>query len=308
MSIDNIINYFWCLLLMLENSKVIVDLNSCTKCKACADECFYYQFDGDTMYFHETMDEDCIECGKCVAICPANAIRLRIYNEQSLRNVPKKVELPSFESLNNLFRIRRSRRQFKKQKIPNEIIENLLNTAGRYSATGNNEENVYFTVVQDLEILKTLSDECTAQVKNLVQKYEDPEGRKSLASVFNEDMMNKIKVVIPSFKKRLQRIKNGEEVWRWDTGIIIFHSPKNAVSLIENCTLAAAQIMLAAETLGLGTCSLGYITTFFNQFRSIGKIGKIPTKHRVGYTLAIGYPKARYYRIPARKPLKVKWI
>lgn len=308
MSTGFTIDIFECLLFMLENSKVIVDLNSCNKCKACAKECFYYQFDGDTMYFHEDMEEDCIECGKCVAVCPANAVRLKVYKEQPLLEVPKKVELPSFESLSNLFRIRRSRRQFKKEKVPNEIIENVLDTAGRYSATGHNEENVYFTVVQDPEILQTLSDECTAQVRNLVHKFEDPEGRKSLASVFNEEMMHKIEVVIPSFKRRLQRIKDGEEVWRWDAGIIIIHSPKNAVSLIENCTLAAAQIMLAAETLGLGTCSLGYITTFFNQFRSIGKIVKIPTKHKVGYTLAIGYPKARYYRIPARKPLKAKWL
>lgn len=293
---------------MLENSKVIVDLDSCNRCKACSNECFYYQFDGDEMYFHEDMDGECIECGKCVAICPANAIRLKRYKEEPLLDVPKKTELPTFESLSNLFRIRRSRRQFKKEKVPNEIIEKILDTAGRYSATGHNEENVYFTVVQDPEILKTLSDECTAQVENLVHKFEDPEGKMSLASVFSEEMMHKIEEVTPSFKRRLQRIKNGEEVWRWDTGIIIIHSPKNSISLIENCTLAAAQIMLAAETLGLGTCSLGYITTFFNQFRSIGKIVKIPTKHKVGYTLAIGYPRARYYRIPARKPLKVTWL
>ena len=80
------------------------------------------------------------------------------------------------------------------------------------------------------------------------------------------------------------------------------------MTLEENCALAACQIMLAAETLGLGTCSLGYIKNFFNTMRSIAKIVKLPIKHVVGYTLAIGYPKARYYRIPARKPLKVKWF
>ena len=100
----------------------------------------------------------------------------------------------------------------------------------------------------------------------------------------------------------------GKEIWRWNTEIIIIHSPKDALTLIENCALAACHIMLVAEILGLGTCSLGYITAFFNEFRPVGKIAKIPLKHTVGYTLAIGYPKARYYRIPARKPLKVKWL
>jgi nitroreductase len=72
--------------------------------------------------------------------------------------------------------------------------------------------------------------------------------------------------------------------------------------------LAAGQIMLAAETLGLGTCSLGYITAFLNQFKTVSKIAKIPRKHAVGYSLAIGYPKAKYIRIPSRKPLKANWL
>ncbi len=296
------------MLIMLENSKVIVDLDSCTKCKACANECRYYVFDSGEMHFHEDMDEFCIECGKCVAVCPVNAIKLKVYQDESLEAYPNENDIPSFDKLAKLFKIRRSRRQFRKERIPKELIEKVLNVAGRYSPTGHNEENVYFTVVQERDILNKVSDECTVQVNNLVQKFDDPKGRVSLASVFSPEMMSKIEAVVPSFKRNLKQISKGKEVWHWDAEIIIIHSPKDSLALVENCTLAAAQIMLAAETLGLGTCSLGYITTFFNQFRSIGKIVKIPTKHRVGYTLAIGYPKAKYYRVPARKPLKVKWL
>ena len=293
---------------MLENSRVIVDIDSCTKCQACANECNYYYFESDKLYFHEEMEEHCIECGKCVAICPVNAIRLKNHQNETLIIAPPKEELPSFDSLSKLFQTRRSRRQFKDKPVPKDIIEKMLDVAGRYSATGDNQENVYFTIVQDREILKRLSVECSIQVKNLVEKFENPQGRESLASVFSLEMMNKINAVIPSFKRRLKLIERGEEVWRWDAEIIILHSPKDSVSLIENCALAANQIMLAAETLGLGTCSLGYINTFLNQFRNISKVVKLPLKHVAGYTLAIGYPKAHYYRIPARKPLKAKWF
>ena len=293
---------------MLENSKVIVDIDSCTRCNACANECRYYYFDSDNMYFHEEMEEFCIECGKCVSVCPVNVIRLKNYQNETLIDVPAKDELPSFESLSKLLQTRRSRRQFKDEPIPKEIIEKILDVAGRYSATGHNEENVYFTIVQDRELLKKISEECTLQVKNLVKKFDTPEGRKSLASVFSPSLMSKIEGVIPSFKRNLKQITKGKEVWRWNAEIIIIHSPKDSLSLIENCSLAASQIMLAAETLDLGTCSLGYITAFFNQFRSIGKMAKIPTKHEACYTLAIGYPKAHYFRIPIRKPLKAKWL
>jgi len=293
---------------MLENSKIIVDIDVCTKCKACVNECRYYYFEADVLCLEEIAEEYCIECGKCTAVCPVNAITLKIHKDEILGDIPTKENLPSFESLGNLFKVRRSRRQFKDIAVPKDLIEKILNIAGRYSATATNQENVYFTVVQDQEILKKLSNESNNQVKNVIMRYEDPQGRESLKATLSPDLMKKVEKSIPSFKRRLKWIERGEEVWRWDAELIIIHSPKDSTLLIENCTLAAGQIMLAAETLGLGTCSLGYITNFLNNYRALAKIVKVPLKHVVGYTLAIGYPKAQYFRIPARKPLKVKWF
>jgi nitroreductase/NAD-dependent dihydropyrimidine dehydrogenase PreA subunit len=293
---------------MLENSKVFIDIDSCTKCKACVNECRLYYFDSDTLCLEKIMDEECIECGKCVAICPVNAIRLKVHTNEILKDVPIKQDLPSFESLVNLFQIRRSRRQFKDIPVPKELIEKILNLAARYSPTGHNQENVYYTIIQDRDILTKLSMECTNEVKNIVEKFNDPQGKESLKSVLPVEVMKKIEEVIPSFKQALILTEKGNEIWRWNAELIIIHSPKDSLTLIENCSLAACHIMLAAETLGLGTCSLGYITSFFNNFRSISKIAKIPIKHSVGYSLAIGCPKAHYHRIPARKPLKAKWL
>ncbi|MFW9819810.1 MAG: nitroreductase family protein [Candidatus Thorarchaeota archaeon] len=293
---------------MLENSKIIVNIDYCTKCEACAEECSFFVFDSGIMKFTDATEEDCIECGKCVAVCPENVIRLKVHKEEILKDVPSKDELPSFNSLINLFQTRRSRRQFDKKPVPKELIEDILNQAVKYSPTGHNQENVHFTVVQDREILKKLSEECTNQVRNLIKTFEDPEGKKALTAAFPPTLVKKVEEVLPAFKNALINIKKGKEVWRRDAEIIIIHSPKNALTGMESCALAACHIMLAAETLGLGTCSLGYITNFFNEFKPVAKIVRLPLKHFVGYTLAIGYPKAHYYRIPARKPIKVKWM
>ena len=83
---------------MLENSKIIVDIDSCTKCKACVDECHYYYFDSNALCLTDEADEYCIECGKCVAVCPANAIKLKVHKDEILRDVPTKENLPSFNS------------------------------------------------------------------------------------------------------------------------------------------------------------------------------------------------------------------
>ena len=292
----------------MENSKIRINIEDCIKCKICVDECSCYYFEDDSLCLIEDFEDFCIECGHCVAVCPPNIIRLKVYSAEEVIQLPEKENLPTFNLLANLFQTRRSRRQFKEAKVPKELIERILTIAGRYSATGHNEQNVHFTIVQDRELLRKISEECNLQISNLVKKFETKDGRESLKKVMPEDIMEKIEELIPSFKRKLIRIEQGKEVWRWDAELIIIHSPKEAASLIENCTLAAGQIMLAAETLGLGTCSLGYITAWLNQFRSVSKIVKIPLKHIVGYTLAIGYPKAKYLRIPIRKPLKAKWF
>jgi nitroreductase/NAD-dependent dihydropyrimidine dehydrogenase PreA subunit len=293
---------------MLENSKVIVDMELCSNCKICADECLFFNFDSGNLNFDKYMEEFCIECGKCVAICPKNAIRLKIHKDETLKEVPAKDELPSYDSLVKLLQTRRSRRNFEDKPVPKELIEKFLNDVGRYSPTGYNQENVYFTVVQDKEILKKLSEESTNQVKNLIKTFTNPQARKTLEVAFPPALIKKTEEILPTFKRFLSRIKEDKEVWRRDAEIIIIHTPKDALTALENCALAACHIMMVAETLGLGTCSLGYINVFLNKFKPVRKIVKIPSKHIVGYTLAIGYPKARYYRIPARKPLKVKWF
>lgn len=294
---------------MLENSKVIIDIDSCTRCKACVRDCVadLYLLKSDQLQFRNNFEEDCIECGHCVAVCPVNIIQLKNSPVEDIKDLTDLDEPPSFESLLSLIKTRRSIRQFKDEPVSRELIKKILQLA-RYSPTGSNEENVYYTVVQDPELLTKFSDEITLQVTNFVKKYEDPKGYESLKATLPKGVIEKFGEYIERFKRVLEDINKGHEIWRRGREIVIIHSPKNAITLVENCSLAASQIMLTAETLGLGTCSLGFVTIFSNQFRTVSKIVKIPRKHKVAYTLAIGYPKVKYFRIPARKPLKITWV
>lgn len=294
---------------MIENDHVQVKIEDCTKCKMCVKACPYnlYLFQDNELKLADIFNEFCIECGHCVAICPVNIITLKCHLDERPKDIPKKALLASYDSLYGLVIKRRSIRYFKKDIIPKETIEKILELA-RYTATGHNEENIFYTVVQDPDLLKGFVNEITTNVQNFVDKYEDPEGRRSLMAVLPKELMEKAGDLVQDFKRKLRDITNGKEVWTWNTQIIIIHSPKNSATLKENCSLAAENIMLAAESLGLGTCSLGYATSILNQFRSVSKLVKIPRTHVVGYTLAIGYPNIKYQRIPQRKPVKVNWL
>ncbi|MBA7678973.1 hypothetical protein ES703_87253 [subsurface metagenome] len=124
----------------------------------------------------------------------------------------------------------------------------------------------------------------------------------------SEEEFNQAEENLPTTKRILKSIEQGIDFWCWDGELIVIHGDKVIGGIPENCSLAAAHIMLAAETLGLGTCSLGYLTFHINQSKTIRELIEIPEGHFVGYSLTMGYPNVKYKRIPERKPLKVQWF
>jgi ferredoxin len=57
-------------------AKPVVDLNLCTACGICVDECPSGALDlGDTSVL--ARPEDCAECGACEDVCPNGAIVLK---------------------------------------------------------------------------------------------------------------------------------------------------------------------------------------------------------------------------------------
>ncbi|MHA1294018.1 MAG: nitroreductase family protein [Promethearchaeota archaeon] len=294
---------------IIENSKVKIFLIKCIKCKICLNNCprYLFRFDNETLRLDYNFEEECIECGHCVSVCPENVIKLKKFSEDSFFEIEKLYKRPSYDSFLSLAKIRRSTRCFRNKIIPKEKIEKLLEAA-RYSPTGHNQQNVFFTVIKDRKLLDIISKEITNKASEFIKRFENSKQRKTMEEELSKEAFKKAENHFRNFKKYLYQIRQGRDPWKWNGELIIIHSPQNSATLIENCTLAACHIMLAAETLSLATCSLGYITAMFNQHRDISKLIDLPNNHIVGYTLAIGEADVFYYKIPAKSSLKVKWL
>lgn len=293
----------------LENSIIKIDIDNCTKCKECVKDCVanLFYFEQDQLQMVETFEERCIECGHCEAVCPVNAIQLKFHEEEELEHSSIREEFPSYNSFLKLVLNRRSIRRFKEKTIPKDLIEKLLKI-GKYSPTGSNTENISYTIVQERATVTAISKHITSKVTKLVNALEDQQGRKLLEKRFTEDEMRLAVENLPKSKRKLEMIKQGIDFWCWNGELIIIHGDKTVGGIPSNTALAAANIMLAAEILGLGACSLGYLTYFINESQTIRELLKIPNNHIVGYSLTMGYPDVKYKRIPARKPLRVQWI
>ena len=294
---------------IIENSKIKIDVEHCTKCKECVKDCVadLFYFDHDLLRLVDSFEDFCIECGHCEAVCPVNVILLKFHEEGELERSSLKEGVPTYNSFLNLVLNRRSVRRFKEKAISKDLIEKLLKV-GKYSPTGSNSENVYYNIVQDKAIVVAISKHITSKMTKFVTALEDPQGRRFLKKSMSEEEFNQAVENLPKTKRILKRIEQGIDFWCWNGELIVIHGDKTIGGIPSNSALAAAHIMLAAETLGLGTCSLGYLTYFINESQTIRDLIKIPPNHIVGYSLTMGYPDVKYKRIPARKPSRIKWL
>jgi nitroreductase/NAD-dependent dihydropyrimidine dehydrogenase PreA subunit len=294
---------------VIDNSLIKIDLNNCTLCKACVNDCvarlFYIK--SNKLHIINDFENLCILCGHCVAVCPVNVITLKDYESESIKNMPEVKSIPDFESFHNLTQKRRSIRQFKDMAIPKETLKLILELA-RYSPTGSNTENVYYTVIQNKEMVTKISNYITEKVKRFVETIENSKGRETLKASMSKEEFNLAIDNLPRTKGILKIIESGIDFWCWGGELIFIHGDSTIGGIPTDSALAAAHIMLAAQTLGLGTCSLGYLIFHANQSETIKKIINLPKNHEIGYSLAIGYPKVKYKKIPPRKPLRVQWF
>jgi len=294
---------------VIDNSVIKVDLENCTLCKACVNDCvarlFYIK--SNELHIVDNFENLCILCGHCVAICPANVIKLKDYESEFIMNIPKNGSISNFESFHNLTLKRRSIRQFKDKPIPKEVLMLILELA-RYSPTESNTENVYYTIIQNKEMVTKISNYITEKVKKFVETLEDSKGRELLRASMLKEEFNLAIDNLPITKGMLRIIKSGIDFWCWGAELIFIHGNSTIGGIPTNSALAAAHIMLSAETLGLGTCSLGYLTFHANKSETIKKMINLPKNHEIGYSLAIGYPKVKYKKVPPRKQLRFQWF
>src|SRR5665811_1156801 len=152
---------------------------------------------------------------------------------------------------------RRSVREYLDTQLSEETIKKIID-AGRYAPTGLNLQPWRFMVVQNKEMLKKLSDYSKPiLVKNL-------EGRKDAGAV--------------NFLKRLQD-KNFNLLYNAPVLIFVIGIKNNALTDYD-CSMCAENMMLAAQSLGIGSCWIGGAAVIQQSVELMAEL-KIPPNYRI---------------------------
>jgi len=281
--------------IMEEN--LIIDKEKCIKCKTCERICpaFVYSFDKEG-YPYEKYPHVCSICGHCISACPTSAIKYKDIGFKDAELLDPNI--PTFNELSNLMSKRRSIRRFKDEDVPDDILQQIF-TNLKYSLTGHNAQELEYTVLRDREHIFSISEKIGRRFK--------------IAELFLPFLPNKTKGNIRRMIKLWEKSKTDhaeDPFLRYPRILFIIHAKKSLENFlrIADAGIASYNVILTAESLGLGTCWLGFHSIVSNLFPKIKKLSKIPRNHKVLASIAIGYPKYQYRRKCARNPLKINFI
>jgi len=287
-----------------------IETSNCIKCESCIKICSVKLFSKRVKGMEkEIIFEDpygfCFHCGHCISVCPTNAIKYSsdesTFEFDEARNPAKLVD---FDTLYKFIRARRSIRVFKEKDVEKEKIMKILETM-RYAPSASNRQKREFVVITNKELIKELSAETT----NLIKKIQKLQKIRYLIAPFISRSLRR-RLLSNKLRKSLElffdRTKKGEDLIFFNAPcVIILHSSPYANMAPIDAGIAFTHGMFAAQSLGLGTCWIGYAQEYLVRNRKLrNKLG-IPKHHQVYGVLAVGYPAINFLRAPPRN--KVRW-
>jgi len=175
---------------------------------------------------------------------------------------------------------RRAVRDFTTETVDEATLKQLIDAAIQ-APSAVNQQPWRFTVVRDQKVLAEISQESKAHML-----------RTSPAAL-----------ATPHFQAVLT---NPDFNIFYHAPVLIVISAVNGPWMVEDCALAAENMMLAACAAGLGTCWIGFAQGFLATAN-----GKSMLKLAEGYVpvapIIVGHPKSAMPAVP-RKPAVIDWL
>ena len=286
---------------------IMFDAEKCIQCGACVAACPAAVFAQEQKRVPEVVQEAlCIACGHCVAVCPVDAVAHSAFPEGTVISVASDL-MPSAEQTLELLRSRRSVRVFKDTPVSPEELEQIL-AAARLAPTGHNVQDVRFVVVQDKALLATITKIVVKYFLGVAKQIRNPLVRSLYRLVLTKSEIDGITQMLPDFNAIKQGYSEGQDpILRGANCLILAHSPRTVNFPETNAALALHNAALLAHSMNIGSFITGYVVGACKRNRKILDLLEIPKGHEVYAGLAVGYPDVTYQKWIQRRAADVVW-
>ena len=239
----------------------------------------------------------CFACGHCMAICPEDAITItgRCLGAEDLFDLPPREEAASYEPVLKLFQRRRSTRDFKDIPVDPALINKIMD-AVKMAPVGIPPSDVHTMILDNKDKVRGFTEDFVAMlgtmkwiVSPLFITIMRPFWSRTTYELFRDFLR-------PLVHSYCDGMKKGENYVTYDAPCAIYFYGTPYADPADT-SVAATYAMIAAESMGLGTCMLGAIHPFIQSGTAAGKLRSkygIRFKSRSGLFLIIGYPKFKF--------------
>lgn len=218
----------------------------------------------------------CILCGHCVSVCPKGALIHSLMPMEDFRPVP---ELPDAGTVEQLLVARRSVRAFRREPIPLQTIETMVETARR-APTASNSQKIDLIVINGpsrLDDIRALTMDWMASDPKRVHHVE--------AAARGRDV-----------------------VLRGGTTLVVAHCPQDYLFADTDSAIALTYLELLATSMKFGACWGGLITIASRNNTALLQTLGVPEHHKVGGAMMLGLPTQKHYLVPPRDKARVTWL
>ena len=174
---------------------------------------------------------------------------------------------------------RRSIRKFKALQLPPETITAILEAA-MYAPSAHNEQSWFFSVIQQPDLIRQLNSDAKNSAKNF--KIEDI--------------------------RKIAEHPTLDVFYGAPTLVIVSGKPSALLNDI-NCAAATMNLLIAAESLNVGSCWNGIAGILFQtEPEKYAQLFDLPTGYYPQYAIALGYKDMQPLNAPVKKNCMVNYF
>jgi len=278
-----------------------IDAKTCDLCGWCVKVCGTgLKIRDGAVRFDDDAFVGCIGCGLCMAVCPTGSITVtgRKMSPEMRLPMPANDAIATPDQLESLLLRRRSIRLFAEKEVEKPVVDAILRMAST-APMGIPPSDVGVIVFRGRDKVNELRTDALDYFQHLSRYFN--RGVLLLMRPFVKKVSYEMlrDFVRPVLKEYAKGEAEGSDTLFYDCPLLLlFHVSQYADP--ADSYIAATYAMIAAESLGLGTCMNGMIPVI-DYSRKIKRKYGIPKSNRVTLGIMIGYPAVKYQRALRRE-------
>jgi nitroreductase/NAD-dependent dihydropyrimidine dehydrogenase PreA subunit len=299
----------------MEENRIEIDEDLCTGCGLCVTAC-----PTGTLSLRDgkatATGEESIFCGHCEAVCPQGAVRVTAIDEEMSQYktfTKEKQWLPPgnyhTDLLVQLMASRRSCRHFTARPVERDVLEDLMKI-GITAPSGTNSQAWTFTILPARKAVTAFAGHIASYFGKLNAAAEKPLLRLSLKLLGKGELDAYYHGYYRKIKEALEQWYGSgkDQLFHGSPAAMIIGSKPGASCPAEDALLATQNILLAAHSMGLGSCLIGYAVAAMKRDPAIQRAIGIPAEEEIHAVIALGYPDEVYQRIAGRRKVTPRYF